>query len=342
MAGIDDLKRLIIPDNNDYLYIVDINGGINNRPKTKKITVGDLLASVSNSGNSGETLVLPTLIKSTAGNDDYALMIGSDGIPYKIKKSDLLAGLSSGGNDTGGSGGSTLWTPSQITTLLWFDASDLTTISKDSNNLISQWNDKSGNNRHLYQSSNSLKPTLNNQEIVFNNNYLRAATYDYGSNISMFFVAKYSDSNRYGLYDSAPAEANVIRNFAYSGGVLTNKFEWWDNTPSLSIDCAINELEILNFNYQLAANRTISKYVNDDNFMSISASSNSPAAWGTLTIGAINSGEVFFNGSVSEIIFTQPLTTTDRQKLVGYLANKWNTKAKLPTNHPYKINAPTV
>ena len=36
--------------------------------------------------------------------------------------------------------------------LLWLDASDETTITKDSNGFVSQWNPKSGNGHHATQS----------------------------------------------------------------------------------------------------------------------------------------------------------------------------------------------
>ncbi|MEH2460921.1 hypothetical protein [Nostoc sp.] len=51
---------------------------------------------------------IPDLIKTTADDGDYALMVDSSGTPYKITKAKLLAGLSSGGGDTlagGGTGG---------------------------------------------------------------------------------------------------------------------------------------------------------------------------------------------------------------------------------------------
>lgn len=41
------------------------------------------------------------------------------------------------------------------------------------------------------------------------------------------------------------------------------------------------------------------------------------------------------------VIVSGSMTTPDRQKLEGYLAHKWGTTSYLPTNHPYKTNAPT-
>lgn len=46
MVGINRLRNLVNPDNNDVMYIVDIDGSISGRPKTKKITVENLLAKV--------------------------------------------------------------------------------------------------------------------------------------------------------------------------------------------------------------------------------------------------------------------------------------------------------
>lgn len=46
---------------------------------------------------------IPELIKTTAPNTDYVLMVDAQANPYKITKANLLAGLSSGGSDTGSS-----------------------------------------------------------------------------------------------------------------------------------------------------------------------------------------------------------------------------------------------
>lgn len=50
------------------------------------------------------------------------------------------------------------WSPADLPDLqLWFDASDTDTITSAAT-LVSQWNDKSGNARHMVQASDSLKP----------------------------------------------------------------------------------------------------------------------------------------------------------------------------------------
>jgi hypothetical protein len=49
------------------------------------------------------------------------------------------------------------WTPTELTTALWFDAADQSTIT-ESGGSVSQWNDKSGNARHISQATAGLQP----------------------------------------------------------------------------------------------------------------------------------------------------------------------------------------
>jgi len=53
----------------------------------------------------------------------------------------------------------TLWTPAETTTALWLDASDSSTITTVSGN-VSEWRDKSGNDRHFEQATSDSRPAL--------------------------------------------------------------------------------------------------------------------------------------------------------------------------------------
>ena len=50
------------------------------------------------------------------------------------------------------------WTPAQITTELWLDAADASTITLNGST-VSQWNDKSGNGRNATQATAANQPT---------------------------------------------------------------------------------------------------------------------------------------------------------------------------------------
>jgi hypothetical protein len=63
----------------------------------------------------------------------------------------------------------------------------------------------------------------------------------------------------------------------------------------------------------------------------------------TLNIGARNNGGAipYTDGDWHElIIYNTALSTTDRQKLEGYLAHKWGLTNNLPSGHPYKYEPP--
>ena len=60
--------------------------------------------------------------------------------------------------------------PSGINGLeLWLDASDSSTITKDGSNKVSQWSDRSGNNKHATQSTASKKPTYTISDALLKN-----------------------------------------------------------------------------------------------------------------------------------------------------------------------------
>lgn len=65
------------------------------------------------------------------------------------------------------------------------------------------------------------------------------------------------------------------------------------------------------------------------------------STWANAGIGRDSSGA--YRGLVGEIVIvTEALSTSDRQKLEGYLAWKWGTAPTLPAAHPYRSTPPTV
>lgn len=106
---ISKLKTLTTPNINDIIPILDINGGVSGKPILRKISLQGMFALIDFQGNSNggssSGFTIPTIIKTVAESGDYFIGIDSTGTPYKITKSDLLAGLTSA--SSGGGGGST-------------------------------------------------------------------------------------------------------------------------------------------------------------------------------------------------------------------------------------------
>src|SRR5258706_12126795 len=98
--------------------------------------------------------------------------------------------------------GGAAWTPASVTTAFWYDASNAGSITQ-SGGTVSQWNDLSGNARHLTQATTALQPTytasaLNSKPGIhfINNNssttnsLMQTATFTAGQPLTVVVVFK--------------------------------------------------------------------------------------------------------------------------------------------------------
>jgi hypothetical protein len=69
-----------------------------------------------------------------------------------------------------------LWTPAQLTTSLWLDAADASTITLNGST-VSQWNDKSGNSRNAVQATTTYQPLYAQYQnlLVYSQDFANAA-----------------------------------------------------------------------------------------------------------------------------------------------------------------------
>lgn len=224
---------------------------------------------------------------------------------------------------------------------LWLDGADPlgTGTAPSSGSTLASWVDKSGNgyngtgvNSPLYKKSGI---TLNGTNQYYTTNYTSQAASE-----SIFIV--YTPSSISVLNSLVDTTSQGGRGFAIYGAtrgpsLARNAVNWvisgaYPNTAGQAYigECFYNTLGT-------------SIYVTGNT--SASNSTNPGFYAGTTNIGAGYSGGpagTFFDGVISEIlIYNSVLTTSDRQKVEGYLASKWNLQSKLPTGHPYII-APTA
>lgn len=243
--------------------------------------------------------------------------------------------------------GSTLWTPEQFDSSLcklWLDANDAGTITKDGSNYVSQWNDKSGNGNHAAQSNGSYQPLYDSADKSVN-----------------------FDSDELLISVTAKACIAVIRNANGSslssnttpivGTALVNPFIFLQtNSTSYTIsvdgafssdtgDAAVNGCSLVPGN-GTGTNISITGYVGfptHDEADAVYWQINTARAWERL--GSCNAGGQFHRAKIDFheiLLFSDALSTSDRQKCEGYLAHKWGYASKLPSDHPYKTNPPTV
>jgi hypothetical protein len=239
--------------------------------------------------------------------------------------------------------GATLWTPANITTLAWYDASDTGTITS-SLGKVSQWDDKSGNTRHLTQGTGAYQPTTGSATM----NGLNAIAFD-GTDDRLNAPAGLPNAFTYFFVFEVSAASRVFMYAEQSGSNTKNSLSCQSNTlvfdqylPSgnsiVSPTLSGNNLVVVR---QSATNsRQLFYNGNADGTSTEVYSGTAPTAF---YIGARVSSLEPFDKPIAEIVFfSSALSTGDRQKTEGYLAHKWGLTGKLPSGHPYKSTPPYV
>lgn len=258
---------------------------------------------------------------------------------------------------------SQLWTPANMSTNLWYDAADSSTITLVSG-AVSQWNDKSGFNRHISQPSvptgRPLVTTaaLNGLNVItFDgvNDYLDNSSVGAAGFISVSIIAVFrmnsggtsedmimgtgsTGSTRRCRAMYRAASGTTIGFSAFSGDVTSSDY-------SLNINGSYHIFEIANTQaagpnqVQIGRNGFITSYTPSPNLELQSTSDG-------FTVGSLRGslvGTYYSAVSVAEIVVKYGLfLSSERLLLQGYLGWKWGLQGNLPLNHLYKNSAPTV
>ena len=235
------------------------------------------------------------------------------------------------------------WTPADITTALWLDAADSTTVTTVSGD-VSQWNDKSGNGRNATQTTAAKRPFLNSSSvngkdsISFSNvdsveGLITSYTQSENNNYMICFAGSQASTMNSRLIASSSKNAliSISRsgNTVFVGGNVVTSGWASVNTTNIGILLAPSS-----GNFQFYGNGT-----------SIANATLTVTNFGTINFGSHGggfSGNEPADGTICEIVVVLESTTLTREKIEGYLAHKWGLTAGLPAGHPYKTNAPTV
>ena len=260
------------------------------------------------------------------------------------------------------------WDPSFISTALWLDAADASTIT-ESGGAVSQWNDKSGNGRNASQPTAINKPTyqstgLNNKPALsFNgtNSMLGFTDRSLGQNVGalsyfIVFIANTPAISDYKALFDLNTNGNPDRATLYP--------------RSNALEAGGRRLDADSYQFQqvstLGTSATIGAAIYNYSAATLGVSLNGAAlnfrTGGFQTSGNTsntNSTYIALGSSVNPASQFQPLAAlscdckisefvclqsaasdTDRQKIEGYLAHKWGLTANLPNGHPYKTAVP--
>ena len=246
------------------------------------------------------------------------------------------------------------WTPANLTGLaLWLDANDASTITLNGST-VSQWRDKSGNGRHASQATAANQPTysatgLNGKStLTFDglNDTLKTTIPSLANQNNMSFLGVTQILTRkYGVFlGSGMNETADVRWGLFGQGNLSSDGIGWGG-PISNLPLGNGSLVPINTPYQAVYTKTPTQWQILLNGSTISTVSDTSFPKGTysLYIGAERDAAYVANALASEIIIIGGiLSTTDRQRLEGYLAWKWALEANLPAGHPFKNTPPTV
>ena len=231
-----------------------------------------------------------------------------------------------------------LFSPSEISNIeLWLDASDSSTITQASN-AVSQWDDKSGNNYHATQSTQSAKPMTGTKQI----NGMNTIALGSGKVISssspssanwqdLYIVARWDGGSTFNSYDGLfTGTANVngdIGIIGHSGSSNLFSTNWFNNFYLNGSSSAITGV----------LDTMSSKFI-------VSVSANSAISVSGYQIGSDRTnGGRNWNGVVGEVLsYSSKLSDSDRQKVEGYLAHKWGLNGSLPSSHDYSLGHPVT
>lgn len=241
------------------------------------------------------------------------------------------------------------WSPLDLAPDLWLDASDASTITDAGAGKVSEWRDKSGNARHMLQTTAGNRPTTgtrsqNGLNVI---DFVRASAQfltagdilDLGLNaLSIFAVVKFDDLGSGGLGSTVIAKSEGAPVAGRFGLIRLNSQTYAIYSKDASADAAViaNDTSlsarVLTQVTQRIAPPTSSTNVlrvdgvqiGSDAFVDVASS------WNTaynLNVGRYgNTNTYHHDGFIGELIFLRrTATNAERDLAEAYLKAKWGT-----------------
>lgn len=237
---------------------------------------------------------------------------------------------------------------------LWLDANHSASIVETSG-AISKWSDISGADNDLEQDTASARPsvsssTLNSLPLVEfdGTEFLSRSTFAHPTAATWFMVLEADTVNHNG---DAAFSYNYNTNAQYYNIAANNSTEWrpaWMDYLIKNGDVGESDFgetsNVTGFHlYGFEINGTTTNGFK--NFFD-GEQENTWTPYDSIDSGGVlrlmadsNAASNLLEGKVAEVLmFNAVLSTSERQKVEGYLAHKWGLTGRLPATHPYKTS----
>jgi len=255
------------------------------------------------------------------------------------------------------------WTPLAILDEVefWLDAADADSLDLDGSSVM-QWNDKSGNERHVSQTTPGNRPTYGSSAVTFQNSSSTiltnhtpfvSAIMAADGNLDFFIVAKMpSQSDRRIIAEGNSSSQTPIYSLAQTrnnnngqmGGFIRNDGNTaYVSHEELSGNDAFNNT--LRLYHWRDTGSQVSGRLNGGSAMSETYTREGILTVNRFAIGGLQRAATAseIDGDIHEILITRAqLDEDDRQTIEGYLAYKWGIEDSLPEGHSFTASSVDV
>jgi hypothetical protein len=207
--------------------------------------------------------------------------------------------------------------------ILHIDASDASTITKDGSNLVSAWNDKSGQGNNLTEATNkplwvnsvyNSRPTIRFDGV---NDALKVSSFSGGSSTqptTVFIVCTMPSSNTTTVFDSVGTGTRSLFQRSSGGQYLI----YAGNNP------AFGTMNTAFAQYNVLLNTTASEVRRDKTSIGSNINIGTQAFNGISLGSSVWDVSNFGDIDVSEVvIYDNDISDTDRDLIEAYLETKW-------------------
>ncbi len=316
------------------------------------------LSGVDDYATSNDSATVALSIDVEASDDDFdGLLSQSVSITCVDNEDDGVQGSNTApvianiSDQTVAMGGSAPWTPTGLTVRAWYDASDSGTINSI-DGLVSEWADKSGNEKHLTQGNVASQPTTG----IRDQNNLNVLDFDFsGDTMSNTALALNANGNSstfmVGGVDSVAVKDGLwwLKANSGTGLEIEIRYDTAGNFTATQAGAGVANTAltggphsgpaIYNMIIDKAGGNDVESFYNGDSRVGPIAMSKNPGASSSLYLMDGRQGGSP-DGFVGEFIIIDDIQPETRQKMEGYLAHKWGLVNSLGDAHPYKSEAP--